>query len=60
MPLCSMYGKTISDTAVFCGNCSESSSEVTELPMVKEKGDRYIGGVSDMMGGDIFGSLGLY
>ena len=38
----------------------ETSSEVTELPMVKEKGDWYIGGVSDMMGGDIFGGLGLY
>lgn len=38
----------------------ESSSEVTELPMIKEKGDWYIGGVSDMMGGDILGGLGLY
>lgn len=37
----------------------QTSSETTELPMVKEKGDWYIGGVSDMLGGemmDIFGS----
>ena len=38
----------------------ESASDTMELPMVKEKGDWYIGGVSDMMGGDMMDLFGSY
>lgn len=41
-----MYGETMSDQ--------------TALPMVKEKGDWYIGGVTDVVGTDLFDSLSSF
>ncbi|MBQ4088635.1 MAG: zinc ribbon domain-containing protein [Clostridia bacterium] len=38
----------------------ETMSEQTALPMVKEKGDWYIGGVTDVIGTDLFDSLSSF